>query len=423
VGSFLIWLSGARPDVLAQVPVERLRFQRIGWAVLITAFLGPLLGYLLYADGIVPLPAAVITGIVLTILFLFPGLDRQFIVSSSEIWVSLLRGILRVVLGVGLGFLAAVLLSLQVFRVPIVAQVAEIQRQAATKFQEDLKNSALAAEVERLRATVNIYQQVVTTGGTSPIDIAQDPTILALQTQLKGAQQTAIAAYKAMTCQEFGCPGVPAGFGPAFRADQENYNVDEQRIQTLEGEITNRKALLTQETAADERARKAEAVAALPGAEGLLEQDEQRLQADQVAYNQANSGRADLLVQIDAFDQLSAQNATVNAARYLFGLLFVAIETLPLTVRLLNKGGLYEQVIEVLEPAHERRLGDADRFRRRVLATLRDDGAPSVYPLSIRVPESADQDYDRALRDMGRPPPGNRAGSGSSLLPQQSDRA
>ncbi len=34
---FLITLSGARPDILALCPGERIRFQSIGWAILITS--------------------------------------------------------------------------------------------------------------------------------------------------------------------------------------------------------------------------------------------------------------------------------------------------------------------------------------------------------------------------------------------------
>src|ERR1700733_1916149 len=36
-GQFLITLSGARPEILALCPGERIRFQSIGWAILITS--------------------------------------------------------------------------------------------------------------------------------------------------------------------------------------------------------------------------------------------------------------------------------------------------------------------------------------------------------------------------------------------------
>jgi hypothetical protein len=56
-----------------------------------------------------------------------------------------------------------------------------------------------------------------------------------------------------------------------------------------------------------------------------------------------------LLVQIQALDQLAAQNPTLQAARWLVFLLFLLTGTLPLTVRLLQRPGIYEELLERIE--------------------------------------------------------------------------
>jgi hypothetical protein len=67
-----------------------------------------------------------------------------------------------------------------------------------------------------------------------------------------------------------------------------------------------------------------------------------QLQAAFYAQEQANHG---ILIRLEALSQLSSGNFTVTAARFLLFLLFLVIECLPVTVKLLQRPGLYEEAL------------------------------------------------------------------------------
>jgi Domain of unknown function (DUF4407) len=86
-----------------------------------------------------------------------------------------------------------------------------------------------------------------------------------------------------------------------------------------------------------------EAEAQLPGAREELTAATSHLDALQDSFENTNSSDG-LLVQLQALDQLSAGSSTLQAARLLLFLLFCTIELLPLTVKLLQRPGNYEEI-------------------------------------------------------------------------------
>ncbi len=105
-----------------------------------------------------------------------------------------------------------------------------------------------------------------------------------------------------------------------------------------------------------------QAALALPSAIRQLHTAETQLstlQAQVQAHNSADNG---LLSQLQALNQLAADNPTVQYAIIILFLLFVAIEILPLTVRTLQRPGVYEKILAAVA---ERELAEAQRAVRR----------------------------------------------------------
>jgi hypothetical protein len=97
--------------------------------------------------------------------------------------------------------------------------------------------------------------------------------------------------------------------------------------------------------AASEHTRYQQAVSALPAAQKQLNAattQEDTLRNNFYAQNNATNG---LLIRLQALGQLSGQSFTLNAARLLLFLLFLVIECLPVTVKLMQQPGIYEQIL------------------------------------------------------------------------------
>lgn len=71
-------------------------------------------------------------------------------------------------------------------------------------------------------------------------------------------------------------------------------------------------------------------------------QQNNQLQASFYAQEQASRG---ILIRLEALSQLSSNNATISAVRFLLFLLFLVIECLPVTVKLLQAPGEYEKIL------------------------------------------------------------------------------
>src|SRR6202034_4739297 len=103
-------------------------------------------------------------------------------------------------------------------------------------------------------------------------------------------------------------------------------------------------------------------------------QRQNELQASFFANNQAAHG---ILNRLEALSQLSSGNFTVAAARLLLFLLFLVIELLPVTVKLMQRPGLYE---EALGHAREAELKDVKKFYSFRSRLVGPDGTALMRP-------------------------------------------
>lgn len=361
-GQFLITLSGARVDILALCPGERIKFQSLGWAILITAGMAVVSMWFALTSAMgVPayeaLPLALLWGLVIM------GIDRWLVTSlphdrSSRRW---LLATPRLVLAILIGSLISTPIVLRVFQSEINNQISVIKENNEASFLSSQQHSSVQARITKWQNTVTNLQQVIGSNGAQPINPASDPEVQGLTTQLNNERTVAAQDYHAWQCQLYGGCGSPQGSGPLAAASKQRYLADENQISTLTNEISAREQALQNNSAAAQQTRLQQAKNALPNAQAQLaaaQGEENSLLNNFQGTNSASNG---LLIRLEALDQLTAKGGSLSLVRWLLFLLFLVIEILPVSVKLMQRPGLYEQI---LETADRQQLRKAKRILR-----------------------------------------------------------
>jgi hypothetical protein len=388
-GQFLINLSGARPDILAFCPGERTKFQSLGWVILITAGMAVIsmwfaLTTVLEVNAFVAVFGALLWGLVIM------GIDRWLVTSMPQDRTrKLLMAVPRLALAVLLGSVISTPFVLRIFSSEISNQVSVIHQNNEAAFLSSQQRSSVGARVTRWQTTVDNLQQVINSHGAQPIDPDTDPVIKGLNTELTSERTTAATDYKAWQCQLYGGCGAPKGSGPLAAASQKRYDADEAQIASLGNQISARKQQLQSSDASSQATRLQQAQSALPGAQAQLSaarsQQDSLLNQFQLTNAKANG----LLVKLQALDQLTAQGGSLATARWLLFLLFLSIELLPVMVKLLQRPGLYEQI-----------LSEKDRYELREAKWRLRSGSEPVQQTGLR--DSAQPSLNNGFRP--RPP-------------------
>src|SRR5712691_4423899 len=187
MGNFLTALSGGRPDILARCEGERLKFQSLGIAILITSVIATVsMWFALYsAMGLNPVGAffiALVWGLVIL------GIDRWLVTSmppdGSRRWAI---AIPRLVLAILLGTLISTPLVLRIFQSEINTQITVIKQQRASTFLTEQQNSPVSRQVAYWTANVKNLEQVIASSGNVAINPSNDPQVQSLTKQKDAA--------------------------------------------------------------------------------------------------------------------------------------------------------------------------------------------------------------------------------------------
>jgi len=346
LSDFFVALSGARPEILARCPTERNKFVSLGWAILITCTMATVSMWFALTSvlGINPVgafPVALIWGLVIM------GIDRWLVISMpAEGRRKLVVALPRLLLALLLGSLISTPIVLRIFQSEINNQVSIIKENNAATFDASQQKSSVQATVTKWQNSVNNLQLVIDSGGQQAINPATDPTVVGLTSQLKAEQATAATDYKAWQCQLYGGCGAPKGSGPLAAASKTRYENDEAQITNLNTEIQTRETQLKNTNASSASTRLAQAKAALPNAQSQLTTAQNVETGLTNSFDTTNSATNGLLIRLKALDQLSAGDSTLQMARLLLFLLFLLIEMLPVTVKLLQQPGNYEKILK-----------------------------------------------------------------------------
>ncbi len=454
-------LSGANEEVLALVPSERARFESLGWAILITSGVATVSMWFALAsavgiNGILALPIAVAWGLVIM------GIDRWLVVTMPvEGRRKFAIAMPRLALALLLGTLISTPLVLRIFQSEINAQIAKMQQQSYSTFLQQQQASAVAKQVGTYSSELQYLNNVIATHGQTTANTASDPEIKGYDQQLATLDSelnhwTGLKTqyYNEYVCQLYGGSTCPKkGYGPAAKDSQQNYNAASQEVGTLDaqinqvqGEIQQRDAQLTSSSQSAQQARYQQALAEQPIVKNEYStalQRQNELQASFFASNQAAHG---ILIRLEALSELSNGNLTVTAARLLLFLLFLVIECLPVTVKLLQQPGLYEEALGQAREAERRDASKFFSFRSRLTgshetATLRpmlrlepDSRVDAIWNSTRALPGSVvseDEQPTEGVNDPGSSwdsgeasywAPSGRAGYGLAGNPAGSDR-
>jgi uncharacterized protein DUF4407 len=395
----VLFLSGTNQEVLELVPSEQARFESLGWAILITSVIATISMWFALAtavgiNGILAFPIALVWGLVIM------GIDRWLIVSmpvgNRRKWAIALP---RLALALLLGTLISTPLVLRVFQSEINAQIAKMQQQNYNTFLVQQQASDVAKQVGTYSGELQYLDNVIATHGTTTANTASDPEIKGYDAQLANLNNelthwTTLKSqyYNEYICQLYGGPTCPKkGYGPAAKDSQQNYQAASQEVNTVkgqinqvQGEIQQRDAQLTSTSAGAEQARYQQALSQQPIVKNEYEtalQRQNQLQASFFASNQAAHG---ILIRLEALSQLSNGNLTVTAARFLLFLLFLVIECLPVSVKLLQQPGLYEEALGHAQDAERRDASKFFSFRSRLPGP---NGTAALHPVLRMEPD------------------------------------
>src|ERR1700733_9278594 len=401
-------LAGAHEEVLTLVPSERARFESLGWAILITSGVAAVSMWFALAsavgiNGILALPIALAWGLVIM------GIDRWLIVSMPiDGPRKFAMAAPRLGLALLLGTLISTPLVLRIFQPEVNAQMAKMQQQSYNTFLQQQQASDVAKQVSTYSGELKYLDNVIATHGAASANTASDPELTAFNRQLTNlngevTHWTSLKNqyYSDYICQLYGGPTCPKkGDGPAAKASLKNYNAASAEVATLkgqvnhvQGEIQQRDAQLSSSSGADQQARYQQALTQQPIVKAEYDtalQRQNELQASFFASNQAAHG---ILIRLEALSQLSNGNLTVTAARFLLFLLFLVIECLPVTVKLLQEPGLYDEALDQARAADRRDASKFFSFRSRLIG-----------PTGTAVMWAMPNEPDRRLEAIWTPP-------------------
>jgi hypothetical protein len=408
-------LSGADEEVLTLVPSEQARFESLGWAILITSGIAAVSMWFALAsavgiNGILALPIALGWGLVIM------GIDRWLVVtmpvgSKRKFAIALPRLALALLLGT----LISTPLVLRIFQSEINAQIAKMQQQSYNTFLQQQQASDVAKQVGTYSSELQYLNNVIATHGTTSANTSSDPEIKGYNQQLTSLNSELThwtnlknQYYSEYICQLYGGPSCPKkGYGPAAKDSQQNYQAASQEVSTIktqinqvQAEIQTRDGELTSTSKEAEQARYDQALSQQPIVKDEYEtalQRQNELQASFFASNKASHG---ILIRLEALSALSKSNLTVTMARFLLFLLFLVIECLPVTVKLLQQPGLYEEVLQQRRSAERRDASKFFSFRSRLTGP---DGTAVLRPMLRLEP---DQQVD-AIWNSSRALPGS----------------
>lgn len=374
ISRFLIWLSGARPEILELCPTERGKYTGLGSAVLITSVIAGISAAFAVSFALkVPPAAAVAIGIGWGLAIM--SLDRLMVVTTQRrkrLWQTLLPAVIRLGLAVLLGLIISTPFVLQIFRPEIEAKIAEMQQVRADEFQRNLQQGSLTAEITRLEKERADLQRIIESGGEAPSDPASDPKIKALTAQLDKQRGITQEAYQEWQCQLYGLyegRKCKKGNGPLAQEKEKEYRDSLRAEKDLEKQIEERKQALADN---DQRARSERLLSArqrLPDVEEELAALRAQRQAQQRAFAAKNQASDGLLQRIEALGLVSSEDSGMAAARWLLLLFITVIECLPVLVKLLLLFGPpdgYEQILAMQQQAQVRAA--AETVQRRWLS-------------------------------------------------------
>jgi hypothetical protein len=359
--SFLIWLSGAYPYVLNQVPADRPKYQGMGGAVLTTAALAGLSMFFAVTMALSASAAAAVFVAVVWFLAIL-NLDRWLVASlqrSARKRDILKIAIPRFLLALLFGLIISTPLVLRIFDPEVEAEITKIRIEQSEANQSSLATGSVAQQIEKLTHEESTLVATISGGGAA-VNAEADPEVVQLRKLLGPLERKRDDNADAAVCEETGekCKGRrrhDAGRGPHWREYTRKRAEAERQIAIIEKRIKTRVGTIQRsaETRADDTLD--EAKGRLPAVQTELKRLRGILSAEQDAFEQENSANKGFLIRLRALNRATGDDFTLGLSRALLFLLITTLECLPIFVKILfliGRPTRYDELLEAYEKEH-----------------------------------------------------------------------
>lgn len=405
--SFLIWLSGADPDILRQAPTDRPKYQGMGGAVLTTATLASFSMFFAMRMAVsAPVWGALIIAAVWFGAIL--NLDRWLVTSlqrSSRKRDILKIAVPRLVLALLFGVIISTPLVLQIFRPEVEAEMGKIRLEQTDSFTRNLTSGAAGDKIKTLEEREGKLLATISSGGTV-VDTESDPTVVTLQGRLDGENKKRDKALSLIACEQTGqkktadCPadttGKP-GQGAFWEKAKENLRNAQRDITALNKQLASRRQEIESSASASRTATLQKANEALPGIQKELKGLRDLQDNERTSFETKNASNTGLLIRLKALDRVSQGDWTLLWWRILLFLLITTLECLPIFVKTLSLFGrpsAYERLLLAYED-QQVSLGEQTARRKRATGFVQNNEELTYASLVA-------EERERNLRAMAR---------------------
>jgi Domain of unknown function (DUF4407) len=363
MSSFLVWLSGADPELLSAHRVDRARYVGMGTAILTTGTMACVAMWFALRT-VLNVPAGNAIPFAAGWALMIMALDRWLVVSirRRETWKVgryLIAASPRLAMAVLFGILVSTPLTLRVFEPEIQYHLTLDQQQESLAYEQSTGRSQLVRQIaldESNVAALNIGIK----GGGQAVDVAADPTYQNDEKQLAADEGKQQFYYDQWQCQLYGIqePGGPKcipGNGFLAGASGNAYSAATKQVAADEIKIADREQYLAQLSAHGQDAKRATDERELANAEQTLTRDEAALvqsDANSASSIKANTG---LLARLNALNQAADSDLVLRIFQILLFLFFLFIDCLPVLVKIIHNLGPEDEYETALEKTKDDR--------------------------------------------------------------------
>ena len=351
--SLLLWLSGANREVLDRCPTEATKFVSVGGAVLTTAVLaaaaatttlGAFLG--------LPWQLAVVVGLAWGVAIL--NLDRWLVASTrrQDTWTkNIAIAFPRLLLAFVIGLVIAEPLVLGVFGSEVNARAVELRHDQQASQRAKLEEQyARVTDLQKQKRDLEKELSGLAAGSL----VARNPRYQALTKEVTGLRTAFEKAEADVICEIDGtCGSKKIGHGPAWKEKQDKLSRARAALAAKEAELTKLRAELSKaESGSLARTREEQEIELAAVVKDLAEEQEAYDTAVTSSTKALDVNDIGLLDRIDALSRLAEERPPLNAAHWVLRLFILALDSLPVLVKLfmsLGKPSLYDRKLEDFE--------------------------------------------------------------------------
>ena len=408
MGRLLIWMSGVNKRVLEQCPTERTKFVGVGGAVLTTAIMATVAATLTLSSFLnLSLFIAVPIGLAWGLAIM--NLDRWLVASTTRqetVWKNVAVAVPRLLLALIIGLVIAEPLILGVFDNEIREQaVAHKQEDAALQKAEIDRNFEDVDELRKERGELRDSLRDV----DARASLRENPEYVDMEKELEELRDEAAVAEEKMICEQEGtCGTQKVGSGPIFTKREARFERLQNDLESAQRDFDNFERRLIKDEKASTAFKRDEARTRLDEIRGELRQrveDKERADAE---YEAASSAPIGLLDRMKALGTLTEENGALNAAHWVLRLFILAIDSLPVLVKMLmalGSASLYDR----LQRQYEESLvatAEAESSQRleatRVSATLLVDEAKARHRVEVEAATELAGEIVAKQKDLAR---------------------